>query len=194
MNNKLRNITELLRDLPGISLKNAERLAIKLVEDKSLLDILNKLNQEINLLKKDELTGLIIEKDAIANENKDKDLLIILESNKDLNNVLLKTNTNKSFFILDMENKRDFQNMEKLLERLFKCIKEYNPKEVLFLLSPSIESELVMRVVKEEMPKNFNQEKLPKLTRLSMGIPFGGSIEFSDERTIREAMKKREEA
>ncbi len=193
MNRKLDDITEYLRDLPGISLKQAERLAIQLVEKPELSNNLTNILDITKQLHKDELTGLIINKDEIANDNKEKDMLLVIESNRDVNNILKKTRTTKSMFVLGIENKRDFKSTQLILDRLFKIIKDYNTQEILFLLSPSIESELIMRVIKEEI---VNQEfaTTPKLTRLSMGIPFGGSIEFSDERTIREAMSKREKA
>ncbi len=192
MNKKINDITELLRDIPGISFKQAERLAIQLIEKPELGDVLDKISNLSKEMHKDPLTGLIINKNEVPNENKEKDVLLIIESNRDMNNILKKTNTNKSLFVLDMNNKRDFKSTQKVLDRLFEVVKDYNTKEILFLLSPSIESELMMRVIKEEISKvDFEQ---PKLTRLSMGIPFGGSIEFSDERTIREAMEKREEA
>ncbi len=193
MNRKLDDITEFLRDLPGISLKQAERLAIQLIEKPELSNNLSNILDITKQLHKDELTGLIINKDEIANDNKEKDMLLVIESNRDVNNILKKTRTTKSMFVLGIENKRDFKSTQLILDRLFKIIKDYNTQEILFLLSPSIESELIMRVIKEEI---VNQEftTTPKLTRLSMGIPFGGSIEFSDERTIREAMSKREKA
>lgn len=193
MNRKLNAITEFLRDLPGISLKQAERLAIHIIENpdnqESLLGALN-LSKEIH---KDPLTGLIVDKDEIPNDRKEKDMLLIIESNRDVNNILKKTNTNKSIFVLGIENKRDFKHTQLVLDRLIEVIIKYNTKEILFLLSPSIESELMMRVIKEEF-SNIDTTKDIKLTRLSMGIPFGGSIEFSDERTIREAISKREKA
>ncbi len=192
MNKKISDITELLRDIPGVSFKQAERLAIQLIEKPELNDVFDKITNLSKQMHKDPLTGLIINKDEVPNENKEKDVLLIIESNRDMNNILKKTRTNKSLFVLDMDNKRDFKSTQKVLDRLFEVVKDYNTKEILFLLSPSIESELMMRVIKEEISKvDFEQ---PKLTRLSMGIPFGGSIEFSDERTIREAMEKREEA
>ncbi len=191
MNRKLRDITEYLRDLPGLSLKSAERLAIQLVENPELANSLEKIYTITKDLVKDDLTGLIINKGEIPNSDKEKDILLIIDSNRDVNNILKKTDTKKSIFILGMENKRDFNATQKVLDRLFEVVKQYNTEEILFLLTPSIESELIMRVIKEEIAKT---ELKPKLTRLSMGIPFGGSIEFSDERTIKEAMSKREEA
>ncbi len=191
MNNKINDIVELLRNLPGISLKIAERMAIQIIEKPELADIFVNIYNITKFLDKDDLTGLIVEKGMTPNDNKDKDILLVVDSNKDINNILKKTRTSKSIFVLGMENKRNFDIIKKVIDRLHKVVKEYQTKEILFLLTPSIESELIMRVVKEEMT---NWELKPKLTRLSMGIPFGGSIEFSDERTIREAMKKREEA
>lgn len=188
---KLKELSDLFSNIPGISSKIAQRLAISVVENP---DIAKNLDNIVNIsseLTKDELTGLIIPSNTKANEDKEKDVLLILETNKEVLSVINKTNSNKAIFILDMENKRDFKNTESVLKRLFDVLREYESKEILFLLSPSIESELIMRVIKEEIAN----EKLPikpKLTRLSMGIPFGGSIEFSDERTMKAAIDNRE--
>ena len=192
--NNLKEITELIRSLPGMSLKFSERLAINLIENKDeYIPIMNNIILLSNNLVKDDLTGLIIVKGEEPNANKEKDILLVVDSNKDISNIIEKTKTNKSSFVLGMKNKRDFDNINKSLDRLFFLIKRYNTKEILFLLTPSIESELVMRVTKEELEKSDIQNK-PIITRLSMGIPFGGSIEFSDERTIKEAVSKREKA
>lgn len=193
MNKKISNITENLKELPGISFKIAERLSVQLIEKPELVENLEKIIKNAHELEKDPLTGLIINKGETPNNDKEKDMLLIIDSNRDISNIINKTNTNKSMFVLGMENKRDFKSMQKTLDRLFEVIKQYETKEILFLLSPSIESELMMRVIKEEIVK-INLKTQPKLSRLSMGIPFGGSIEFSDERTIREAMNKREKA
>lgn len=190
--NKLKELSELFSNIPGISSKIAQRLAISIIEKPEIGLNLEKIVEISSDLEKDELTGLIIPKGTKANDNKEKDVLLILETNKEVLNVINKTNSNKSIFILDMANKRDFKNTESVLKRLFTILREYETREILFLLSPSVESELIMRVIKEEMVN----EKLPikpKLTRLSMGIPFGGSIEFSDERTMKAAIDNREE-
>lgn len=193
MSKKLDDIKEYLNQLPGVSAKLAERLSIYIVENPEFAENLDNIVKLTKDLTKDPLTGLIIKHGEVANANKDKDILLVIDSNRDVNNILKKTRTTKSLFILGMDNKRDFNTTQLVLDRLFEVVKLYNTKEILFLLTPSIESELIMRVVKEEL-STLDMANKPKLTRLSMGIPFGGSIEFSDERTIREAMNKREEA
>lgn len=188
----LKELTALFADIPGISKKIAQRLAIAVIENKEISINLEKITDLSKSLVKDELTGLIIPKDSVANENKEKDVLLVVETNNEVLNVLDKTNSTKSMFILDMTNKRDFKNTEQVLKRLFAVLREYESKEILFLLVPSIESELIMRVIKEEL-ENEKLPTKPKLTRIQMGIPFGGSIEFSDERTMKAAIEKREE-
>lgn len=188
----LKELTSLFAEIPGISSKIAQRLAIAVIEKPEIANNLEKIVNLSESLIKDELTGLIIPKGSEANEGKEKDVLLVIESNNEVLNILNKTNSTKSMFILDMVNKRDFKNTEKALERLFAVLRKYESREVLFLLAPSIESELIMRVVKEEL----QNEKLPirpKLTRLQMGIPFGGSIEFSDERTMKAAIENRKD-
>ncbi len=190
--NNLKELTNLFSEIPGISTKIAQRLSIAIVEKPEIAINLEKITNLSKNLIKDELTGLIIPANSKPNENKEKDVLLIIESNNEVLNILEKTRSNKSMFILDMVNKRDFKNTEKVLKRLFTVLENYETREILFLLSPSIESELIMRVIKEEL-ENIKLPIKPKLTRLQMGIPFGGSIEFSDERTMKAAIENRED-
>ena len=93
-----------------------------------------------------------------------------------------------------MYNKNDLSNFAKIneiIDDFFKYIKEYNINEVFFLLSPSVETELIIRVFKEKIIK----EKINiNLKRLNIGIPFGGSIEHSTKETLKEAIEKNEKA
>ena len=84
MSNDLKKITEYYKSITGISSKLAERLAILTVENPNIVENLENIVELSNNLIKDELTGLIIPKDTVANENKDKDVLLILETNKDV--------------------------------------------------------------------------------------------------------------
>lgn len=193
MNSNLDKITHLFSGIPGISKKLAERLAIVMVERDENVDTLREIIELSSELSKDPLTGLIVGNDKEPNEGRERDVLLVLETNRDVINFISKTSSNKSMFVLDMEHKKDFKDAKTVLDRLFKVLSIYKSKEILFLLSPSIENELIMRVIKEEF-KESGLEPQPVFTRISMGIPFGGSIEFSDQRTIKEAMKNREKA
>lgn len=195
VNNKIQKLINEYKKIPGISTKLAERLVVYTIENKK--DLLNVFSEVENLsknLKKDKETGLIFLGDSEPNINKNKETLMIIESNKDYLNLVNKTKTTNAIFVLDT-NKRDLQNIIKineLIERLLFIIKKYKTKEIIFLLSPSIETELIIRIVKEEIQKSNLDSKI-KMTKIAIGMPVGGSIEYGDEKTINESIKKREE-
>jgi recombination protein RecR len=190
MNYKLNLLIETIRNLPGISLKQAEKLAIDIIENRDNKDPIEEIIDFSKKLIVDKETKLITEIDIDPNLNKNKETLVILDSNKDVSNFVNKTNSNFSMFVLGFKNKTDYQNIElinELVNRLKRVSSQYKTKEILFFTSPSVESDIIIEVVKKE----FETNKEIKLTRLSMGIPFGGTIEYSDERTMKEAFKNR---
>lgn len=189
MKNNIDSAIQLLNELPGISKKMAEKLSFALVENKNYLENMNKTIHLINNLEEDVETGLIIEKGEIANENRNKDILMIVESNREFWNIINKSVENNSYYILGTNNIKNFKLIQREIHKMLDIALKYKTKEIIFLMSPSIETELIVRITKEEIS---NKNIKMKLSRLSMGIPFGGSIEYSDERTIREAMIKRE--
>ena len=75
--NKLRNLIQVLNELPGIGKKSATRLAIKLIEEKNIsIKTLGETIDKLNGLDIDEKTGLIIE-DGQTIYNIGKPLMIV---------------------------------------------------------------------------------------------------------------------
>ncbi|MEN9201596.1 MAG: recombination mediator RecR [Thermostichus sp. DG_1_6_bins_120] len=64
------------------------------------------------------------------------------------------------------------------------------PKELIFALSPSVEGEVTMHVIKD-----FLVQVSPglRMTRLAFGLPMGSDLEYADEVTLARALEARRE-
>jgi recombination protein RecR len=64
------------------------------------------------------------------------------------------------------------------------------PQELIFALSPSVEGEVTMHVVKDYLkPVAPNL----RMTRLAFGLPMGSELEYADEVTLARALEARQE-
>lgn len=74
------------------------------------------------------------------------------------------------------------------MKELFKRLKIQDVKEVIFALNPSVEGEATgMYLSRLLKPVGI------KISQVAYGIPFGGSIEFSDRQTLGKALENRTE-
>ncbi|MDD3536549.1 MAG: recombination mediator RecR [Candidatus Cloacimonetes bacterium] len=73
-------------------------------------------------------------------------------------------------------------NSHKLLAR----IQELEPEEIILALKPSAEGEATMHFLWELL-----KDSGKKITRLSIGLPFGGDLEYSSSSTLRNAWQRR---
>lgn len=76
---------------------------------------------------------------------------------------------------------------EDSLERLSKIIKENEIKEVIIATNPRVEGDMTFHAVLSSL-KEFGSIRK---SRLSYGLPVGGSIEFADRVTLHAAMDSR---
>lgn len=77
---------------------------------------------------------------------------------------------------------------EESIERLRKRVEEGDIEEIILATSPRIEGDLTAYAIQEALAE------LPvKISRLSYGLPVGGSIGFADRVTLHMAMESRKE-
>ena len=77
---------------------------------------------------------------------------------------------------------------EESIERLRKRVEEGGIEEIILATSPRIEGDLTAYAIQEALAE------LPvKISRLSYGLPVGGSIGFADRVTLHMAMESRKE-
>ena len=189
--NKLRNLIQVLNELPGIGKKSATRLAIKLIEEKNIsIKTLGETIDKLNGLDIDDKTGLIIE-DGQTIYNIGKPLMIV-QNNLDAEAYRELFINQFNFFNLEINTIADISRTllkEDKIKTLIDFIKEKEIKEIIFGLSPKRESEIITTLISNEIHSNLLDVKISKI---ATGVPIGGSIEHIDSNTIRRAVEKRE--
>ena len=189
----LRNLIESFKLLPGIGEKTAERLAFFVLDlEKEKTDFFVESIDEVkSKIKKCPICSNITEEEICSicsSDNRNKDLLCILEDKK---NIFLfeKLGTYNGYYhIIDnLISPLDGINPEDIgLEKLLKRIKENNFKEIIIAVKPSIEGETTSLYIKKIL------EGLDiKVTRIASGIPIGADIEYIDAITLERALTDR---
>ncbi|MDR3321739.1 MAG: recombination mediator RecR [Synergistaceae bacterium] len=79
------------------------------------------------------------------------------------------------------------------LERLKSRIGEFSVREVILALSPRIEGDMTAYAVQEALCGIPASGRPVKLSRLSYGLPVGGSIGYADRMTLHVALESRRE-
>lgn len=184
-------LSQLINELPGIGKKASKKMAIKLIENKDEnIDLLNKINESINEFEVNKKTN-IIETLNQKEVNSINPLLVVFNNfeaqkfmdlfDNDFNYFNLNINT-----IADISRRLEDDNT---IANLIDFIKEKNIKEVVFGLSPKVETDVIIRVITNEILKSLDDIEISKLP---VGMPIGSMIEYSDEKTIKQAINNRE--
>ncbi len=186
-------LINLFENIPGISKKLAQKLALKIIDNDEVKSDLELIINEANKFKYCNICGLIFMKENnCINCGKNTEKLYVFENQLNLLSIESKTNLEGEKFVIGFESKKDFLDFDKvshMIERINIFVKNKQIKEMIFMLSPSIETEIIIKVITEKLANSFNNIVYSKL---SAGVPFGGSVEHSDEITIRKAVEKRE--
>ncbi|MGQ9836546.1 MAG: recombination mediator RecR [Cyanobacteriota bacterium] len=76
------------------------------------------------------------------------------------------------------------------IRELVARVAQEKPQELIFAISPSVEGEVTMHVIKD-----FLKQVSPTLhmTRLAFGLPMGSDLEYADEVTLARALEARRE-
>ncbi|MCJ2544078.1 recombination mediator RecR [Thermostichus vulcanus] len=76
------------------------------------------------------------------------------------------------------------------IRELVARVAQEKPRELIFAISPSVEGEVTMHVIKD-----FLKQVSPTLymTRLAFGLPMGSELEYADEVTLARALEARRE-
>ena len=124
---------------------------------------------------------------VIAIVEKDTDLISIENSGKYNGRYLILGDLRKKG-ILEPDQKLKLQSLKDWVEKLPKSTAETSGKaeEIIIAVNPTSVGNLNARFIADEL-KPF----AARITRLGIGIPSGGEIEFADEDTLGEALNRR---
>ncbi len=193
---KYDSIIKGIQILPSIGQKTAERIFDSLIIDNSKI---NQLLTTLDDLKKDfkqclECYCLSINNRCIICKDLDRDRtkICIVANIRDFMVINEKNTDYKGLFhVLNGEiNVKNGQIPDKLtINQLVSRLKS-NPEiqEVIFALNLTFDGEVTLTYLK----KIFNDNKITiKLSRIAQGIPFGSSLEYVDESTLKQALCNR---
>lgn len=192
---KINNLIEFYRSLPGIGEKNAIRLALSTYEmNQSTLESLSSdLMTLKESVKKCSICGNISDKDICdicSNSERNHNLICVLEDFKSVFSFEKSNIFNGVYHILGglispMDNiNPDDLNINSLVER----VKNIDNPEVIVALTSSIEGEMTMLYLKKVLSK-YNV----KVTRLSYGVPLGMNLDYMDMLSLNKALEDRRE-
>ncbi len=193
----LARLIEELQRLPGVGAKTAQRLALHLVnrpatEVEALAKALLEVKQTVkhcsicfNWSAEDPC-------EICRSPQRDPDLWCVVAEVKDL---------------IALERTREFKGRYHVLgglispmngigvdqlhvRELVARVAQQPPRELIFAISPSVEGEVTMHVVKD-----FLKQVCPtlRMTRLAFGLPLGSELDYADEVTLARALEARQE-
>ena len=200
MNNKNASISSVISDLinhlnqlPGIGPKTAERLAfhiIKSPENKilSLADSLIKSKQKLSFCNNCFIVTEINPCNICTDEMRDQKSICIVQDSIDAY-AIESTNYNGSYHILNgyISPINGIGPNELTISSLIKRIEKKPPTEIILATNPTIEGDATATYISNQI-KSANI----KISRLAVGIPFGGDLDYTDQKTLTQAFNSRQ--
>jgi len=200
LNNKNVSISSVISDLinhlnqlPGIGPKTAERLAfhiIKSPENKilSLADSLIKSKQKLSFCNNCFIVTEINPCNICTDEMRDQKSICIVQDSIDAY-AIESTNYNGSYHILNgyISPINGIGPNELTISSLIKRIEKKPPTEIILATNPTIEGDATATYISNQI-KSANI----KISRLAVGIPFGGDLDYTDQKTLTQAFNSRQ--
>lgn len=191
----VQNLVDAFARLPGVGPKTASRLAFYLLrapEDlsKSLADALIGIKQETALC---EMCFNITRKgtskcEICASDTRDRDTLCIVEEPLDVLAIEKTGGYNGLYHVLHgVISPIEGVGPEDLkIKELYERLKEEAIKEIILATNPSMEGDATAMYLHERLsPLEL------RITRLALGLPVGGDLEYADQNTLLRALAGR---
>ncbi len=191
----LRILNQAFTKLPGVGAKTAQRFIYHLLEKdkKAGIDLANALIDAMNNVKKCTKCRYLTDNNICyicASDNRDKKILCIVETSKDIDAIEQTQSYNGLYFVLDgYLSPIDNVGVEDLgIDIIKDIVKKEQITEVIIATNATIEGEITAHYI-NNIIKKYNT----KITQIAHGIPLGGELEYSDVNTISRAMTDRKE-
>lgn len=196
MNNlppQMEKLIDALSDLQGIGRRQAERMAFSILEmDEFDAKLISK---SINRVKEEVMNcdtcGNITDSlfcNICLSEDRDESSLCVVSSVKDLINIEKTNKFNGKYLVLggEISMRRGITPDKLRINKLLQIIDSRPIKEIILATNPSIEGETTAKYI----DKIIESDSITK-TRIAMGIPMGGSVNYADEFTIGKSLDNR---
>ncbi|MFA5250791.1 MAG: recombination mediator RecR [Parachlamydiales bacterium] len=181
---KLQTLSQLLKKLPGIGSKTAERLAFELVKwPEGELGFFGETLASLkeNLFKCPECQALIDQSGCPFCRRSSRQICL-LASAKDLFALEETAAYSGLYFVLDhlLSPLKSCQIEEEAVQKLENLISKHSVEEVIIALDSTLEGDATALFFKNRL------KKFPhlKISRLAFGLPVGSSLEYVDEGTL----------
>ncbi|MCF7935855.1 MAG: recombination mediator RecR [Synergistales bacterium] len=191
----LEHLTALFAKFPGVGRKSARRMAFYLLRrspgfTRELADAMKEVRERLHPCPK---CGNLTEQEVCEicrDPLRDGAELCVVETVEDLISIEQAGVFQGKYFVLGgrISPLEDEELPEGALERLRSRIDEWQTKEVIIATNPKVEGDLTLFAVMEALAN-----EPVRVTRLSYGLPVGGSIGFADRVTLHAAMESRAE-
>ncbi len=183
--------------LPGVGKKSAGRIVYYLLKAdpeylNTLADLIKKLQPGI---RKCSICGTYTETEICnicSDQRRDSTLICIVEESKDVQTIEATAAFNGRFHVLggvispiDGVGPEDL-SIRKLLSRLTPDSKEKEIKEIIIATNPTIEGDTTALYL-----TNILKNTDILVSRLALGLPVGGDLEYADKLTLSRALKGR---
>jgi recombination protein RecR len=181
------NLVDAFSTLPTVGRKSAMRFAYHVVLNDAFgaMKLSHAIERAVRTLRRCEVCGGVSEHelcDICLDEERDRSLLCLVESAKDI--LILEENGafEGCFFVLD-----DLE--EQTLDRLKKVVRDRNVKEVVFALTPGLSSDGIILYIEEKL-----QNLHVNFTKIAQGVPTGVQLENVDTLSLSKALSSRMKA
>ncbi len=188
-------LVEEFEKLPGIGSKSAQKMAYYIITSdksvaKSFSDALLEAKQKIHCCR---ICQNITDKDicsVCANEKRDKSIICVVEKPSDIDAVERTRDYNGVYHVLHglISPMNDVGPDDIKLSELLVRVSENDVSEIIMATSPNVEGQATAMYI-AKLLKPFDV----KVTGLALGIPVGGSLEYSDSITLARAIENRRE-
>lgn len=188
----LERLAEEFARLPGIGPKSAQRLALHImrISEEEVLGLSDALVDVRNKVAPCQVCGYYTESNPCqicSDEIRDNSVLCLVEEAKDVI-AMERTGYRGKYFVLGnsfhSSGLPDLRAID--FEKLFQLSRQRGVQEIIVATNPTIDGEVIARYVAERV-----RDQNISVTKLALGLPVGGDIEYIDEITLKRALDGR---
>ena len=196
MPDRLDEVQKLLKQLPGLGYRSAERIALHLLVERPerLAPLMDALSAAAQSIRRCGVCGNVSESDTCevcANPRRDRDHICVVEQIQDLMAIERSGAFEGVYHVLHGKLSPihgvgpDQLNLAALGQRL----EADSLKEVTLALSNDIEGEATCHFIQEE----YLAGKTCRVSRIGFGVPSGSGVTYADATTLKSALEGRRE-
>ena len=197
----IRETADIIKKLPGIGPRQALRCAFYILRNPAIRQDLKLVLDKIESVKNCSICFRYIHLAPNAADStcsicrdieRDKNSLCVVEEDVDLEQLEKAGAFGGQYFVLGgrLSLNQDPRAL-RINELKQRALKDKDLKEIIMAMSPTAEGNAAFLWLKQEILSASDNTAQIKITRLGIGMPSGGEIEYADEETLRGALENR---